>query len=55
MIPQSEENNCSVCKSNNDVQFVKIADCHLCKKCRSELSESFESAMSIDRTDYPEI
>ncbi len=47
--------NCSVCDSTKNVKFVKIADCNLCDKCNKELGESFEIAMCMDRSDYPEL
>jgi hypothetical protein len=55
---------CSVCGDNNKVEFVEITDCNLCKKCRNELSDSFEIVMKMDKfeivmkmdkSDYPEL
>jgi len=46
---------CAVCGSNKKVVFVKITDCNLCEKCNKELADSFESAMRMDRSDYPEL
>ena len=52
---QEEIKKCDVCKSTNNVRFVKITDCNLCEKCDNDLSESFELAAKIDRSDYPEL
>ena len=46
---------CAVCGSYKNVEFVKITDCKLCEKCNKELADSFESAMKMDRSDYPEL
>ena len=46
---------CAVCKSTNNVIFVQITDCNLCEKCKDALSNSFELASKMDRTDYPEL
>lgn len=46
---------CAVCGSDKKVEFVKITDCNLCEKCNKELADSFESAMKMDRRDYPEL
>lgn len=46
---------CAVCGSNKNVEFVKITDCNLCEKCNKKLADSFESAMKMDRSDYPEL
>lgn len=46
---------CSSCKSNDDVVYVEITDCNLCDKCRNDLSDSFEEAQKIDRSDYLEL
>lgn len=46
---------CAVCDGSENVEFVVITECSLCKKCRKELSDSFESAMKMDRRDYPEL
>jgi len=46
---------CAVCGGNEKVEFIVITACNLCKKCRKELSDSFESAMKMDRSDYPEL
>lgn len=46
---------CAVCGSNDKVEFIVITACNLCKKCRKELSDSFGSAMKMDRRDYPEL
>ena len=45
--------SCSVCKSTEKVEFIKIVDCDLCAKCNKELAKSFESTMHMDRSDYP--
>lgn len=46
---------CSVCKSDEKVEFLTITDCHLCGKCQDELAEGFEQAMTMDRDDYLEL
>jgi hypothetical protein len=46
---------CAVCKSNEKVEFSTITDCNLCGKCQDELSDAFERAMTMDRSDYPEL
>ena len=46
---------CAVCGGNEKVEFIVITACNLCKKCRKELSDSFESAMRMGRCDYPEL
>lgn len=46
---------CSVCNSGNNVRFIQITDCNLCEKCDNDLSESFELAGKMDRSDYPEL
>ena len=46
---------CSVCKSDDKVKFLTITDCNLCVKCQDELSDGFEQAMTMDRSDYPEL
>lgn len=46
---------CAVCKSDEKVEFLTITDCNLCGKCQDELSDGFEKAMTIDRSDYPEL
>jgi hypothetical protein len=46
---------CDNCGSDKNVEFVKITDCNLCKKCNKELADSFECAMKMDRSDYPEL
>lgn len=46
---------CTVCKSADRVKFLTITDCNLCQKCQDELSDGFELAMMMDRSDYPEL
>ena len=46
---------CAVCRSDDKVEFLTIADCNLCAKCQDELANSFEQAMMMDRSDYPEL
>lgn len=46
---------CAVCKSDKKVEFLTITDCNLCGKCQDELSGGFEQAMTMDRSDYPEL
>lgn len=46
---------CAVCKSDEKVEFFTITDCNLCGKCQDELSDGFERAMTMDRSDYPEL
>ena len=46
---------CDVCKIKRNVRFVQITDCNLCEKCDNDLSDSFELAGKMDRTDYPEL
>ena len=46
---------CDVCKSKMNVRFVHITDCNLCEKCDNDMSESFELAGKMDRSDYPEL
>jgi len=46
---------CAVCGGNDKVEFVEIVTCKLCKKCRKVLSDSFESVMTMDRSDYPDL
>jgi len=46
---------CAVCGSNENVEFVKITDCNLCEKCDKKLADSFESAMKVDTSKYPEL
>jgi len=46
---------CAVCGGNKKVEVVDITNCNLCKKCRQELSDSFESVMTMDRSDYPDL
>ena len=46
---------CAVCQSDDRVEFLTITDCNLCKKCQDELSDGFQQAMTIDRSDYPEL
>ena len=46
---------CAVCKSADKVEFLTITDCNLCGKCRDELTNGFEQAMTMDREDYPEL
>ncbi len=46
---------CAVCKSDEKVEFLTITDCNLCGKCQDELSDGFEQAMTMDRSDYPEL
>lgn len=46
---------CAVCKSDEKVEFLTITDCNLCGKCQDELADGFEQAMTMDRSDYPEL
>jgi len=46
---------CAICGSNKNIEFVKITNCNLCKKCNKKLADSFEYAMRMDRSDYPEL
>lgn len=46
---------CSMCSCDSDVKFIEITSCYLCKNCKQELTESFECAIKIDRSDYPEL
>ena len=53
--PNKECKKCAVCGSNENVEFVKITDCNLCEKCDKKLADSFESAMKVDTSKYPEL
>lgn len=53
--PDDYTSLCTVCSSSDTVEFLKITDCHLCHKCQENLSDSFDEAMKMDRSDYPEL
>lgn len=55
MTVEAGNKTCAVCKSDVDVEFVKITDCNLCQKCIDKLSEGFEQAMCMNRSDDPEL
>lgn len=46
---------CAVCSSSDRVVFLTITDCKLCHKCQQDLSDGFEEAMKMDRSNYPEL
>lgn len=46
---------CAVCSSSDKVKFLTVTDCNLCDKCQNNLSQGFEEAMKMDRSDYPEL
>jgi len=46
---------CAVCGSDKNVEFFTITNCNLCQKCDIKLAASFEEAMKMDRSDYPEL
>ena len=53
---ENEKNQiCDVCKSNEGVKFLTITNCNLCAKCQNDLSDSFEEASKMDRSDWPEL
>lgn len=42
-----DKQKCVVCQSNNEVKFIAIAWCHLCKKCQDDLKKGHE-LMNMD-------
>ena len=47
-------NSCCEC-GEKKAKYIEIVDCFLCKKCNKKLSDSFEYAMNMDRTNDPEL
>ena len=46
---------CAVCGSDKNIEFIKITNFNLCEKCNKKLLDSFECAMKMDRSYYPEL
>jgi len=44
-----------LCSCGKEGKYLSITDCIMCEDCEKELSESFEEAMKMDRSDYPEL